>query len=81
VVDGAGVAVAHQRRVGGGLHGHRATGAGGVRVQDQKKTTGVPSRSGSERVARTRAWRLRAGVSAVAGRVNPERTSYERASR
>jgi hypothetical protein len=27
VVDGAGVAVAHQRRVGGGLHGHRATGA------------------------------------------------------
>ena len=53
----------------------------GVRVQDQKKTTGVPSRSGSERLARTRAWRLRAGVSAIAGRVNPERTSYERASR
>ena len=82
VVDGAGVAVAHQRRVGGGLHGHRATGAGGVRVQDQKKTTGVPSRSGSERLAKE-AGRApaRGRVRFIAGRVRPERTSCERASR
>jgi len=82
VVDGAGVAVAHQRRVGGGLHGHRATRAGGVRVQDQKKTTGVPSRSGSERLAKE-AGRApaRGRVRFIAGRVSPERTSCERASR
>ena len=30
----------------------RTPGAGGVRAQDQKKTTGVPSRSGSERLAK-----------------------------
>ena len=82
VVDGAGVAVAHQRRVGGGLHGHRATRAGGVRVQDQKKTTGEPSRSGSERLAKE-AGRApaRGRVRFIAGRVSPERTSCERASR
>ena len=51
-------------------------------MQDQKKTTGVPSRSGSERLAKE-AGRApaRGRVRFIAGRVSPERTSCERASR